>query len=544
MSSLGLSLLILIVLFIVAVVASNYWMNRRHRGQRALSPGRPGGRHDHQRAEPSLADFDGPSSPDSIRAASGSNPPPVADADKRRQPAMAAGSSRSIPDPVSRSAQVPGAGGTRRVHDPSEWRAAIQEAQAKGGQGALAPTGTSPAESPSAVSGEDSSRHAPFTPDPGDDDADLNPPSRIQQAVERFEQQQAAEPTDGPDLPPLVHADSLPAINTPAPAGQSDHARRPGQPGGSDPVQRIVAPGATRAGSTPPQTDPGITSPATHPANARRGDLNTEQDIWAGVDPLRAHAKFATRVDLELRSITPGERLLAVLGHFDRVGSKPVQVRGSAESKFAHALEPITRAGAYDHLCFDLLQVNRQGPVNAMEYSEFVSRLGSISEQLDVLVNPPDMNVVLVRSRVLDAEVSALDAQVAVNVRRERPIALEQFEEIAQRLALARTDKGGYQRVGADGLERFSIHHVDDPGRIVFLLDVPRVPRAAQPIREMVECAWEFAKSLDAQMVDDSGRLIDNALFEKVESQLDLHYQALLSAGLPAGSGLARQVFN
>ncbi len=83
-----------------------------------------------------------------------------------------------------------------------------------------------------------------------------------------------------------------------------------------------------------------------------------------------------------------------------------------------------------------------------------------------------------------------------------------------------------------------------EANRIVMILDVPTIPREQQPIRQMVECAWKFAQAFEGKMIDDSGRLIDNPLFERIESQLDIHYQALLAAGVPAGSDLARQVYN
>lgn len=269
------------------------------------------------------------------------------------------------------------------------------------------------------------------------------------------------------------------------------------------------------------------------------------EPVWSGIDVDHLSDKFLASVNLELPAPVAGQALLALTADLTHAGTKPIRVSAVAAEPngqvVGQALKP---SGQYGLLRFELLQVNRQGPVTGVEYSEFVSKLNAIGDSLGVLVNAPDMNVVLMRSRALDGEVAALDAQVAVNIEADQAILTEQFIDCATRMGLETTADGKYLNRDKSGWVLNTVQLDVAANRVVMLLDVPTVPRELQPIRQMVECAWTIAQAVDGRMIDDSGRSIDNALFERIESQLEIHYQALLAAGIPAGSDLAQQVYN
>ncbi|MFK7963716.1 MAG: cell division protein ZipA C-terminal FtsZ-binding domain-containing protein [Burkholderiaceae bacterium] len=277
---------------------------------------------------------------------------------------------------------------------------------------------------------------------------------------------------------------------------------------------------------------------------------------WSGIDADRQAANFVATVNIELNDPVAGGELLNLTSQLTHAGTKPVRVTAGNPPAVGRTLirtEPIQPDSNYTLLRLEVLQVNRHGPLSDVEYSGFVTAADAIGESLGVLVNPPDMNVVLIRSRVLDAEVASLDAQVAVNVETEDPIASAQFIELANKTGLTplspseagddpavfvARDDGGHVIYSAE------LKPAENPNRIVLMLDVPSVPKELQPVRKMVEGAWAFAQALNGNMIDDNGRFIDNALFERIESQIETHYQALLAAGVPAGSDLARQVYN
>ena len=280
---------------------------------------------------------------------------------------------------------------------------------------------------------------------------------------------------------------------------------------------------------------------------------------WSGIDADRQAANFVATVNIELNDPVAGSELLKLTSQLTHAGTKPVRVTAGnppAVGKTLIRTEPIQSDRDYTLLRLEVLQVNRHGPLSDVEYSGFVTAADAIGESLGVLVNPPDMNVVLIRSRVLDAEVASLDAQVAVNVETEEPIASAQFVELANKTGLtpltssSSTESGDDPAVFVardnDGYVIYSaeLKSAENPNRIVLMLDVPSVPKELQPVRKMIEGAWAFAQALNGHMIDDNGRFIDNALFERIESQIETHYQALLAAGVPAGSDLARQVYN
>jgi len=237
-----------------------------------------------------------------------------------------------------------------------------------------------------------------------------------------------------------------------------------------------------------------------------------------------------------------GSRLRQLTSDFARVGAKPVIVAGvNAQS---NDIEPLVANHEYSSLVLALLLVNRSGPVNPMEYSEFANRTQAIADELDVLADVPDMNTVLTRARELDEELATLDAQVAVNVETEEALNPGNLLLVSKRLDLTEQGNNRFVRTGEDRQPIFSVSLGDKPNRLVLLLDVPRVPATSQPIREMVECAWHCCQAFEGKMVDDSGRPIDNDLFERIERQLGTHYQALEAAGVSAGSEQARRVFN
>jgi hypothetical protein len=60
---------------------------------------------------------------------------------------------------------------------------------------------------------------------------------------------------------------------------------------------------------------------------------------------------------------------------------------------------------------------NRSGPLNAIEYSEFVQKLQAFADAVGATADVPDMLDVVARARELDALSAPLDAQLSVTLR-------------------------------------------------------------------------------------------------------------------------------
>ena len=246
-------------------------------------------------------------------------------------------------------------------------------------------------------------------------------------------------------------------------------------------------------------------------------------------------------VELPLEELTEGEQLLGMLKSLRRVGAKPVVVEGQREDEQWTALEP---GGNYRAVRIAILLANRHGPLNAMEFSEFVGALQELAEALPALADTPEMSEVLASARELDTLCAQLDAQIGINVVAPEPVTIEALASLSRLLNLHDRGAGRFARLGVAGETVFTMA-LDSSGRALnFLLDVPRTPAEGKPLEQMFECAKQFAQRLYAEVVDDGGRPLDDAAVAAIGRQLDVRYASLEAAGFPAGSPVALRLFN
>lgn len=285
---------------------------------------------------------------------------------------------------------------------------------------------------------------------------------------------------------------------------------------------------------------PASAQPAAAPASAQ-----PREAAGAGAPPAPLLSEVSDCiVTLALASPCPGERLTAIAQRFRRAGGKPVAIEGRADGSGPgdwHAPAPGVQ---YEALRIGVLMANRHGPLNAMEYSEFVAGVQSIAESLSALADTPDMAAVLARARDLDATCAQLDAQIGVNVEAHDPLGPAQLAGLAGALSVVERGSNRYARIGAQGELVFSVALADVPGRLTFLLDVPRCPPALEAWAHMIGTARECAARLGGRLVDDAGQPLADASLAQIGRQLLQRYDSLEAIGLPAGSPLALKVFN
>lgn len=249
-------------------------------------------------------------------------------------------------------------------------------------------------------------------------------------------------------------------------------------------------------------------------------------------------------VTLALDAPVSGERLLALTKGIRRAGAKPMLVDGvpaGADDDEACALVP---GISYRLLRMGVLLANRHGPLNAMEYSEFVAAVQTVADQLSALADSPDMADAIALARDLDSTCAQLDAQIGLNVESPEPLGPAQLSALAAELGLV--ERGGHRhaRLGPDGELVFTMLLDDSPQRICFLLDVPRTAQAHDGWASMLDCAQEAAARLSGRLVDDVGRPIPIESLGTIGRQLAQRYESLEAIGLAAGSPLALRVFN
>jgi hypothetical protein len=279
----------------------------------------------------------------------------------------------------------------------------------------------------------------------------------------------------------------------------------------------------------------------------------------------RAPRRHAPRLDplidacvtLALDAPISGDQLIVHLPPTRRVGSKSLLIEGlnSTSSEW----EAPAAGEHYRELQAGVQLANRTGALNEIEYSEFVQTVQAFADAISAQPDFPDMLDVTSRARELDAFAGEHDAQLALHLRtRGAAWSVGFIAEHARRqgfvagavpgrLVLPSRDEGAppVLTLGFDSQAALA----DDPDRaalrdVTLSFDVPQTEPAAQPFAAWQGAAEALAASMDAAIVDDSGRPLDPEAFRVIDGELGKLYAALEARDLAAGSAAARRLFS
>jgi hypothetical protein len=78
---------------------------------------------------------------------------------------------------------------------------------------------------------------------------------------------------------------------------------------------------------------------------------------------------------------------------------------------------------------------------------------------------------------------------------------------------------------------------------ISLLLDVPRTPGTVAQFERMATQTRQFAQALSGSVVDDSGRVLDDASIARIRAQLASMLKAMRARGIEPGDAIARRIF-
>ncbi len=328
------------------------------------------------------------------------------------------------------------------------------------------------------------------------------------------------------------------------------------------------------------KTSPGDEMPARE-LHQREPELDdqperVEPDLTQ-IEPSRARAP-ALQIDPLIDAIVsflfelpvPGEALQQRLPRSARAGTKPMLFEGrNAQSGLWEALQPGAR---YVELQAAVQLASRSGPLNAIEYSEFVTKCHALGEALGAAPDLPDMAEVLEQARDLDNFAAANDAQLSINLQAQGVAwGVDYLRQQAQaagftttlsagRLLLVDVMPASAEPGNADTVEPgrtvalVQLHFdaqaalADNPempvSRATLLLDVPHVPQALRPFARMREAARRLGQALDAKQVDDNGAPLSHTSLDQIEQQLQRLYAALEARSLPAGTATTQRLFS
>jgi len=260
------------------------------------------------------------------------------------------------------------------------------------------------------------------------------------------------------------------------------------------------------------------------------------------VDPL-----IDCLIPLSLEGAVRGDKILPVLQTLRLVGTKPIHYIGLAVSG---DWEPIVHGGVYTSLQAGVQMATRTTALNEIEYSDLVTRLRTVADEIGAEPEVPDMIDVMAEARTLHRFVAGHDAQLGVNLLSNGgPWAISTLIGALENQGFDVRPDGRFAMPDGDGGLLFTLTTnvtlgADTTSRLTLLLDVPCVAPARDGFGAMVACARSLVGRLDATIVDDSNQpLLDPALAE-INGQVLEFYQEMEASDIPAGSNRAMRLFS
>lgn len=302
-------------------------------------------------------------------------------------------------------------------------------------------------------------------------------------------------------------------------------------------------------------------------------DGPTEGQLGAAVDPLevtmpavarplrRPSARIDALIDaiatITVEATVAGELALQHQPGSRRAGTKPLQIEGlNAETGEWVLPAPGER---YSEFQAGLKLANRSGPLNEIEYSEFVQKVQAFADGVGGFVQFPDMLDVVARARELDQFAASHDAQLALLLRAKAAAWTPGFVQqcagrhgfvagaLPGRLVLPSDEEGAppvltlqfdAQAALAEDPEALSLRE------LTLALDVPQTPAEQEPFAAWQESARALARDLEAEVCDDRGQVLGLHAFAAIDVELKKLYLALAERDLAAGSPAARRLFS
>lgn len=260
------------------------------------------------------------------------------------------------------------------------------------------------------------------------------------------------------------------------------------------------------------------------------------------VDPL-----IDCLIPLALEIAVRGDKILPVLQTLRHVGNKPIHFIGLHVNG---DWEPIAHGGVYTKLQAGVQMASRTTALNELEYSELVTRLRAVADDIGAEPEVPDMVEVMAEARTLHRFVAGHDAQLGVNLMSNgAPWSITTLIGALEKQGFDVRPDGRYAMTDGDGGILFTLSTnvtlgADTTSRLTLLLDVPCVAPARDGFGQMVACAKALVARLDATVVDDGDQpLMDEAL-AGINGQVLEFYQEMEAADIPAGSPRAMRLFS
>jgi hypothetical protein len=260
---------------------------------------------------------------------------------------------------------------------------------------------------------------------------------------------------------------------------------------------------------------------------------------------------------IEVDTEVSGDAALAALPATRRVGTKPFAVEGLSD--ISGEWEMPVAGRRYHSFQAGVQLANRVGPLNEIEFSEFVIKAQAFADAITGSPEFPDMLEEVARGRELDQFASEHDAQLSFTLCATSaawsPGYIQQHASrwgfvagvIPGRMVLAAPVQGLPPILSLSFYTQAAM--ADDPAlsairEFTLSLDVPQVPREEHAFARLREAARILGQEMDGVITDGAGHALSDADLNAIAVDLEQLYDALDLRELSAGSPQARRLFS
>ena len=301
-------------------------------------------------------------------------------------------------------------------------------------------------------------------------------------------------------------------------------------------------------------------------------DLSSDADDTDDTDASEAVAVDVkpSAIDRNLRDPDPDIECVVMLqpvrpvsagaiasGMHARLG-KPLRWFGRRSPEAPWQLLKSDTAGEFTEIVGCLLLADRGGAASPQLIDAFARLAGNVASSVPAAFVPPDAEREAARAETLDRICADLDVQIGLTILKAGPATITgtRLRGVAEAAGFRLSDSGRFDWVQDDtGAVLFSIANYrpepftaealrasSTPGA-VFLLDVPRVEDPVRAFDQMKLAAKRMAQTLDAALVDDNRRPLDDAALAAIRDQVKATAAALRQVNIEPGSPRALALF-
>lgn len=209
-----------------------------------------------------------------------------------------------------------------------------------------------------------------------------------------------------------------------------------------------------------------------------------------------------------------------------------------------HLAEKLPADALVSNVRCRLQLASRRGPVMPDALHAWMLAMENLAQLLSAGLSVESESTILERASSLDVFCARVDALISLNLRaRDHGAMLSLLPKKLNALGLS----GAYPafaRVNVYGDVDYQVVADDAQGQVSLVMDFPHVTRPDLVVAEMFEQARALATSLDADIVDDDGRVLGDEGMLLLSNQVVRLAAMLQAQGIEPGSGLARRLFS